>query len=162
MGEKISTPEELGPYLNAAFICEKVLQERDGVVSAIRIIDRLTHTVPGTDADVMDPFPYQFTLLLGFKSGEALGNYQISIQPIRPEGNVKMAAALYTVNFEAPADRGVGICANMQIQFDAPGLWWFDIYLTELSGLKRTRRATRIPLRIIYLPQSVRTSALPE
>ena len=161
MGEKTSTPDELGPYLNMAFICERVLQERDGVISAIRIIDRLTHAIPGGDVDVMAPFPYQFTLLLGFKSGEALGNYQISIQPIRPEGNEKMAAAVYTVNFETPADRGVGICANMQIQFDVPGLWWFDVYLTELSGLKLIRRVTRIPLRIVYLPQSAQTSALP-
>lgn len=161
MGETTSTPDELGPYLNAAFICEKVLQERDGVMSAIRIIDRLTHTMPGADVAVMDPFPYQFTLLLGFKSGEALGNYQISIQPIRPEDNVKMGAAVYTVNFEAPADRGVGVCANMQIQFDTPGLWWFDIFLTELSGLKRIRRVTRIPLRIIYLPQAGQTSVSP-
>jgi hypothetical protein len=159
MQEKTSTPDELGPYLNAAFICERVLQERDGVMSAIRIIDRLTHTIPGANVDVMDPFPYEFTLFLGFKSGEALGNYQISIQPFKPEANEKMSAAIYTVNFEAPADRGVGICANMQIQFDVPGLWWFDIYLTELSGLKRIRRVTRIPFRIVYLPQPVRTSA---
>jgi hypothetical protein len=161
MGEKTSTPDELGPYLNSALICEKVLQERDGVTSAIRIIDRLTHTTPGGNVDVMDPFPYQFYMLLGFKSGEALGNYQVSIQPIKPEGTEKVPPAIYTVNFEAPADRGVGICAVMQVQFDVPGLWWFDIYLTELTGLKRIRRVTRIPLRIIYLPQQMQMSALP-
>lgn len=161
MQEPTSTPNELGPYLNSAFICEKVLQERDGVMSAIRMIDRLTHAIPGGNVDVMAPFPYQFNLLLGFKSGEALGNYQVSIQPIKPEGEEKMQPATYTVNFEAPADRGVGICALMQVQFDVPGLWWFDIYLTELSGLKRIRRVTRIPLRIIYLPQQAQTNALP-
>jgi hypothetical protein len=32
-----------GPYLNAALLCEKVLQERDGVLSIIRIIDRAQH-----------------------------------------------------------------------------------------------------------------------
>jgi len=161
MQEPTSTPNELGPYLSSAFICEKVLQERDGVTSAIRIIDRLTHTIPGSNVDVMDPFPYQFSLLLGFKSGEALGNYQVSIQPIKPESDAKMPPANYTVNFEAPADRGVGICAIMQITFDVPGLWWFDVYLTELSGLKRIRRVTRIPFRIVYLPQQGQTSVLP-
>lgn len=161
MQETTTTPDELGPYRNSALICEKVLQERDGVTSAIRIIDRLTHTIPGTNVDVMDPFPYQFNLLLGFKSGEALDNYQVTIQPIKPEGDQKVPPANYTVNFEAPADRGVGICAIMQIQFDVPGLWWFDIYLTELSGHKRIRRVTRIPFRIVYLPQQVRMSAAP-
>lgn len=161
MQETTSTPNELGPYLSSAIICEKVLQERDGVTSAIRIIDRLTHTIPGSNIDVMDPFSYQFFLLLGFKSGEALGNYQISIQPIKPEGDVKIPAANYTVNFEPPADRGAGICAVMQITFDVPGLWWFDIYLTELSGPKRIRRVTRVPLRIVYLPQQGQTNVLP-
>lgn len=157
MPETKNTPDELGPYLNAAFICEKVLQERDGVMSAIRIIDRLTHTIPGANMDVMDPFPYQIALVVTFKSGEALGNYQISIRPTKPD-NQKMGPASYTVNFESPPDRGVGICANMQIVFDVPGLWWFDIYLTELAGQKTVRRVTRIPMRIIYLPQQVQTS----
>ena len=31
-----------GPYLAAAFLCEKVLQEKDEAVSIIRIIDRVT------------------------------------------------------------------------------------------------------------------------
>lgn len=31
-----------GPYVNAALICEKVLQETDGVLSVVRIIDRFT------------------------------------------------------------------------------------------------------------------------
>lgn len=153
MPEQISTPDELGPYLSAAFICEKVLREQDGVMSAIRIIDRLTHAPPGPD--VMEPFPFQFALVLSFKSGEALGTYQLSIQPIKPGTNEKMPAAVYPVNFEMPADRGVAMCAAMQIVFDVPGLWWFDIYL---SGEGKVRRVTRVPFRIIYLPQQVKTS----
>jgi len=153
MPETTSTPDELGPYLTAAIICEKVLREQDGVVSAIRIIDRLTHAVPGPD--VMEPFPYQFAMILSFKSGEALGNYQVSIQPIKPSTGEKLPAAVYSVNFEAPADRGAGICAEMQIVFDVAGLWWFDIFL---SGEGKVRRVTRVPFRIIYLPQPVKTS----
>lgn len=153
MPEKTSTPDELGPYLSAAFICEKVLREPDGVISAIRIIDRLTHAVPGPD--VMEPFHYRLSLVIAFKSGEALGNYQVSIQPIKPDSNEKLPPAVYPVNFEMPADRGVGICADVQIVFDVPGLWWFDIYL---SGQDKVRRVTRIPFRIVYLPQPVQTS----
>jgi hypothetical protein len=153
MPEETRTPDDLGPYLTAAFICEKILREQDGVISAIRIIDRVTHSVAGPD--VMEPFPYRIALVLMLKSGEALGNYQISIQPIKPETNEKLPAVVYPVNFESPADRGVGICADMQIVFDVPGLWWFDIYL---SGQGKVRRVTRIPFRIIYLPQPVQRS----
>ena len=40
-------PFDQGPYLSAALLCEKVLEEKDGVKSAIRIIDRVTRTVTG-------------------------------------------------------------------------------------------------------------------
>ena len=36
-----------GPYLHAAHFCEKLLTEKDGVLSAIRIIDRITVTASG-------------------------------------------------------------------------------------------------------------------
>lgn len=36
-----------GPFLSAALLCEKVLVEQDGIKSAIRIIDRVTHAVLG-------------------------------------------------------------------------------------------------------------------
>lgn len=153
MPEATNTPGQFGPYLTAAITCEKVLREQDGVMSTIRIIDRLTHAVPGPD--VMEPFPYRFTMLLSFKSGEALGNYQVSIQPIKPGTDEKLPPAVYSVNFEGPADRGVAICAEMQIVFDVAGLWWFDIYL---SGEGNVRRVTRVPFRIIYLPQPAKTS----
>ena len=32
---------DYGPYLIAALICQKVLEEKDGVLSAVRIVDRL-------------------------------------------------------------------------------------------------------------------------
>jgi hypothetical protein len=147
MQEVTGTPEDLGPYLNAAFICEKALREQDGVVSAIRMVDRITRVGPN---EVMDPFEYHFVLLLNFKSGQALGTYKISIQPIKPGTNEKLPAAVYSVNFEPPEDRGVGLCADMRVEFDVQGLWWFDIYL---SGERRERRVSRIPFRIIYLPQ---------
>jgi hypothetical protein len=45
-----------GPYLAAAFLCEKVLQEKDEAVSIIRIIDRVTLTVPAsTSPEILPP-----------------------------------------------------------------------------------------------------------
>ena len=40
-----------GPFLQSALICEKVLQEQDGVLSAIRIIDRI-YFVIGPDGQL--------------------------------------------------------------------------------------------------------------
>lgn len=148
--EDTRTPEELGPYLQAAFVCEKVLQERDGVMSAIRIIDTHSRVAVGGPV-VMEPFDYPMCLLIAFKSGEALGTYQISITPIRPDTNEKLPPMSMNVNFEAPAYRGVGIAAQLAMRFEVPGVWYFDV---ELEGEGRPkRRVTRIPFRVIYLPQ---------
>jgi hypothetical protein len=39
-----------GPWLQAAVFCEKVLIERDGVVSLVRVIDRIIITASGAAA----------------------------------------------------------------------------------------------------------------
>jgi len=45
-----------GPYLQAALLCERVMQEKDGVLSVIRIIDRVIHTAMGPETpDTMGP-----------------------------------------------------------------------------------------------------------
>ena len=44
----MSNGESSGPYLAAAVLCEKVLQEKDGVLSAIRLVDRFIITASGT------------------------------------------------------------------------------------------------------------------
>ena len=149
MAKEPRTPDELGPYLQAALICEKILQERDGVMSVVRIIDTFNRVVPGGPT-IMEPFPFLLNLLIAFKSGQALGTYEISITPTRPNSNEKLPSMKLNVNFEAPDYRGVGIAAQLMMQFDTPGVWYFDV---ELTGEGRTRRVSRIPFRVIYLPQ---------
>jgi len=62
-----------GPFLAAAVICEKILEERDGVKSAIRIVDRVTRTVVGpSPPEEMEPFDWDGALLIKLKSGWAL------------------------------------------------------------------------------------------
>lgn len=140
---------ELGPYLTAALICERVLQESDGVTSAIRIIDRVTHTIfdPSPSRE-MEPFSYDLEILVMLKSGEHPGMHKLSIQPIKPS-NEKIAPMNYTINLEAPADRGFNLRARVRMLFDEAGLWWFDI---SLNG----KRITRIPFRVLYQPQETK------
>lgn len=139
-------PFESGPYLSAAFLCEKVLEEKDGVKSAIRIIDRITHTVVGPNPpEELQPFDYRITLFLKFKSGTARGPMQLQIRLTKPSGE-SPPSTRHTLNFEGEDDRGVDIAADMIMKLDQVGLHWFDI---SLAG----ERVTRIPLRVIYLPQ---------
>lgn len=139
-------PSEQGPFLSAALICEKVLEEKDGVKSAVRIIDRVTRTVVGpSPPEEMEPFDYEATLLIRLKSGWARGSYPIRVNLVKPSGESPVPIQ-HTVYFEGEEDRGVDIVGHMRIKFDQTGIYWFKIYLAETL-------LTQIPLRVIYMPQ---------
>ncbi|WP_447978129.1 hypothetical protein [Candidatus Nitrospira bockiana] len=136
---------EYGPYINAALICENIIEDKHGVLSAIRIIDRIVRTAQGPNAPKeMEPFEYEFYILVVLKTGEAGGTYTVTIQPKKPIEDV-MPPFRQTVHLEPTAERGANIVAKTRFRFDVPGLWWFDVLLNEV-------RITRMYLRIIYLP----------
>ena len=141
-------PFENGPYLSAALLCERILEEKDGVKSAIRIIDRVTHTTVGpSPPEEMEAFEYDLNLFLRFKSGMARGSHTLEIRFIKPSGE-SPAPIRQTLLFEGEEDRGVDIGARMHIRFDLTGIHWFNVYLDGIC-------VTRIPLRIIYMPQLI-------
>jgi len=139
-------PIQTGPYLIAALICEKVLEEKDGVKSAIRMIDRITKRVTGPDPpQTMEPFIQNLFLLIRFKSGQARGVYPLRIVFVKPSGESPPPLEI-SINFEGEEDRGADIIANMQTQFEMQGIHWFEIFL-------KNDFLTRIPVRVIYIPQ---------
>ncbi len=139
-------PFERGPFLLCAITCEKVLEEKDGVKSAIRMIDRITRTVVGpSPPKEMEPFERDLNLLIRLKSGSARGAYPLEVRLVKPSGE-SPPPLLQTVYFEGEEDRGIDIVANMRIKFDLTGVYWFHVYLDGV-------RLTQIPLRIIYMPQ---------
>ena len=135
-------PEKLfsgsGPHLQLAALCEKVLQEKDGVISLIRVVDRFT--VPGTQRD-MPPSTIQTTLVVSFKAGDAVGKHYIKIRPQKPSGEF-LPEQEFPALFEG-ADRGVAIVAQMALVLDEEGLYWLDVIFEESV-------VTRIPLRVLY------------
>ena len=134
-----------GPHLQTAILCEKVLIEQDGVKSAIRIFDRQTRTAIGPNPPPeMEPFNMVASLLLRFKSGSARGSHQLKVLMEKPSGE-SLRLVIQTVLFEGEDDRGVDIVGNLTLTLDMTGLYWFNIYLDDT-------RITRVPLRVIYLP----------
>lgn len=139
-------PFKDGPYLLVACLCEKVLEEKDGVKSAIRIIDRLERTAVGpSPPKEMEAWEHDLTLLIRMKSGMARGAYPLEIRLVKPSGE-SPTPMTQTVYFEGEEDRGIDVVGHMRIKFDMTGVYWFQIKLGEV-------RLTQIPLRVIYLPQ---------
>jgi hypothetical protein len=141
----MATIFEKGPYLEAALLCEKILQEAGDVKSLIRIIDRVTRQVPVTDPlSEMQTFDWSMVLFVRFKSGQARGPMTLEIKIINPLGE-SPAPMKQTILFEGEEDRGVDLCIDLKMKLQKSGLYWFVI---SLDG----KEVTRIPFKVVYMP----------
>src|SRR5271165_2674203 len=129
-----------GPYLTAAFLCEKALNEVDGVASFIRVVDKWT--VTGT-TEAMLPTLINATLVVIMRSGIHRGSSQLTIVPTTPSGAM-MPPIVVPVSFEGDDDHGSGFIQPIGFPAQESGLYWFDVSLDS-------QPLTKIPLRIVYL-----------
>jgi hypothetical protein len=132
-----------GPYLLIATFCDKVLQEKDGVLSLIRVVDRWNVVGP---SEVMAPTVIQSNLVLVFKSGIFRGSTQLSVTPISPQ-NDRLKILQAQLFFEGDDDRGVNVVLPLAFPVSEPGLYWFEV---SIAG----RTMTNIPLHVVYLQGS--------
>ena len=140
-------PITSGPYLTAAFFCEKVLREADNVLSAVRIVDRWN--INGTTETLSAPAVIQASLVLMCKSGVYRGNAQLTITPITPQTNNRMQPMVIPVLFEGEDDKGVNLVVPLGFPVQEDGTYWFEV---SLSGQALPARVvTAIPMRIAYL-----------
>ncbi len=131
-----------GPYLAAAFLCEKILQEKDEIVSIIRIVDRVTVTVPDvTSPETLPPVPLSLSAFISLKSGNAKGRHTIKWTAETPSG-IKLPEQLLPALFEGE-DKGVNLILALNMIIDQEGVYWFDVLLED-------QLLTRIPLRVLY------------
>ena len=136
------TTESSGPYLVAALLCEKVLQEKDETISVIRLVDRIAVTVNAlASSEAMPPTPINLNALISLKSGLAKGRGTVKWRVETPSG-LKLPDQLLPVLFEGD-DRGVNLIVTLNMLIEQEGVYWFDVILDE-------QLLTRIPLRILY------------
>jgi hypothetical protein len=141
-----------GPFVAVAAFCEKVLRESDGVLSAVRIIDRITREIVGPDApDTMESFVVDYlTLLIVLRAGEARGRSGIRIRPEAP-GGFQLPAVEQAITL-AGGSTGMNLIMPMVFPVETEGVYWFDVILTgpppQVDYL-----LTRVPLEIIYSPR---------
>jgi hypothetical protein len=134
---------EGGPYVAVAVICERVLLDKDGVASLIRMIDRVTVTAHGAEApEEMPPINLtNNTLFISLKSGFVRGNFRVKIRPIAPSGTVLPELGM-PVLLEGE-ERGVNIQAQLHMQLSEEGIYWFEVRFED-------QLLTRVPLRLLY------------
>jgi hypothetical protein len=131
-----------GPYVAMATFCEKVLHEKDGVLSIIRAIDRVMITTSGVGAPAeMPPNVINYPIVITLRSGFAKGRFNLTLRPQSPSGKIFGQLSI-GVLLEGD-DRSANIVLNAAIPLSEEGLYWFDVLLEE-------QLLTRIPMRLIY------------
>lgn len=138
-----------GPYLQAAMFCESVLDEKDGVKTAVRIVDRINRAIAGPAAEVpdqMQAFPYKLVFLLKLKTGNSPGRHEVELRLVNPRGEEAGPPLSQAINFETGEERGVDVVMNLMLNIEHEGVYWLDV---NVDGV----RITRVPLRVIYVTQ---------
>ena len=143
-----------GPHLNLAVLCEKVLQEQDGVISVIRVIDRLVQSATGPDVpDQMPPFlANNLTMVVSLRSDQARGRYGLKIRAEAP-GGFQLPALEHGVQLQG-GNTGVNLVMPLSLPIAHDGVYWFDVFLTGPAP-KEDRLLTRVPLEVVYQPLRV-------
>jgi hypothetical protein len=135
-----------GPHLSAAFLCEKVLVERDNVPSFIRVAERFTVPVfvgeppPGVQ---LPPQIVQTTLVISLKSGDlGAGKHNVRVRMQKPDGSY-LKENVASVFFNGGDDNGAIVGMPIAVMSPEEGLYWLEIYFE--SAL-----ITRVPMRVLH------------
>jgi hypothetical protein len=131
-----------GPFLKAALFCDDVIEGKDGVLSLIRVIDRLTIATGDRNAPPdLPPLVHRLKLVIMLISGRAKGSHLLNLHVEKPDGT---STPLWTnTTFFEGEDRGANFVADLQYNFETEGLYWFDVLLDG-------EQISRLPFRVIY------------
>jgi hypothetical protein len=132
----------MGPYLKAALLCDEIIEGKDGVLSLIRVVDRLTVTAAGAAPGAMPPVPHRLKLVIMLISGQARGTHTVTVMIETPDGIVHPPAFDGTVLLEGE-DRGANVVVELDYEFKMEGVYWFRLVLD--GG-----ELTRVPFRVLY------------
>lgn len=146
-----------GPHLQIAAICEKVLEDKEGALSLIRIVDQVTQTATGPDPpERMPAFMLDgLTMVVILKADEARGRYAVRLRAEDPSGR-QLPSVDTPVQLEG-GDRGVNLILQLQFPIELEGTYWFDVLF--VAAPNEDRVLTRVPLRVMYQPQAVAPSS---
>lgn len=138
-----------GPFLAAAIFCENIMQEADGPLSAIRIVDKIDVAIP-FDAPPDLPseenrIQVQTSTLLMLKSGGSPGKHVVSLVIQSPSGKKKEGLKQELTFNEAPSG-GANMRIQLAISIMEGGLFLVDVVLDG-------RVLTRMPLQITLIRQ---------
>lgn len=134
-----------GPHLEAAFICEQVLQDKDGTYSAIRMVNRVTfwEVAPEPERGALLHVP--LIAVVSFKAGDVREKRDLYLGLTSPSGKQRaLPGFVFPVSLSFDnSDTGVFLpFGPLILNYDGNGTYWIDVVLGR-------RLCTRIPLTLL-------------
>jgi hypothetical protein len=124
-----------------ACVCENVLREEDGVISAIRIVDRFTVDAP-SDLPPTTRAALDVRALVGVKSEGLSGTHHLKVVVIYPSG-LRKELQEFPVELNPDKDyQGFNLTARLAVEVKEYGVYWLDV-------LWDGEMLTRIPFKVI-------------
>ena len=137
------------PLVSVACICERVLEEKDGVLSAIRLVD-LFFVEKADDANVVPTgqpvgpksmTAISATAFVVLKSGDLKGSFEVYVKLRTPSGKTVELPQKWPAEFLG-GEQGVSLVMTFFLPVGEFGLFWFDVYwMNEVL--------TSIPLKLV-------------
>jgi hypothetical protein len=142
-------PKVGGPFLISAVLCEKILTDKDGVASLIRIVDRFYVDVDEIPTAIRDRVGLSAWLHVNFKSGDARGKKTLKVKPVSPSGEVPLEIVTPIVFEGGP--HGQSIHAELTMAVKEEGVYWLEVYLDDTLY-------TKTPLHVVFRKRAEATA----
>ncbi len=136
--ESVTLTRQRGVYV-IAFLCEKLLIEKNDVATAMRLVDVFNVELPAPKLNsVTVAPPIEADLVVIFKSQKP-EQFRATVALVKPSGERTPAT-----EYECQTGGGVigqTIAIHVQVDPREPGDYWFEISIED-------RLATKVPLRV--------------
>lgn len=132
------------PYLAAAFFCEKVLEQKDDVISVIRIVDTFWVTIPPNMPSDVKP-AIQITGLLSFKKatpGQEAEKHEVRMKMVSPSGKAPPVVSR-EINFKPGEIAGHNLIIGFNLGVEEFGLFQLQVSVDDDEII------TRVPFRVL-------------
>ena len=135
---------DTGPFVNVACFCERAIQENDGVLSLMRVIDQINVQTQGPNPPEELPpgAMIQTTLVVALKPGQARGRQSVQVILEHPDTS-RHDGPVQTIQFTGGPNNGANMIIKMGIQLSTAGLYWADVLVNK-------RLVTRVGLEVTY------------
>lgn len=128
----------VGPYVQAALLCERVVQETGGRVTIVRLLDRVVvRARVAADPAQIQPTNVSCQAVIILKTGAHPGRFRLRLRLVSPS---KKPLREFSTEIDLPNKEDQGVNIVMPIRFSATeeGVYWFEVRLDGEEVLTKT------------------------